>query len=167
MEYSKARPYIKSGDLLAWSGGSWKNLHDIEVNIVRIFTMSEYSHIGVAWVTGGRVLVVEAVVPYIRIYPLSKSYMPFYWFPLNLTWSNEAEERLLSRVGEPYSKWEAIKAFFRKNNDDNHEWECVEQAIDTLSIIDSRFNYVQATPTKIVEFIQEKYNAPSNMITKI
>ena len=69
--YQEVRSSIKSGDLLFWSHRELKSWYDLKVQIVRMVTRSEYSHVGVAWVTGGRVFALEAVVPLIRIYPLS------------------------------------------------------------------------------------------------
>ncbi len=79
MKYSELRDTIKTGDLLAWSeGGDWKSWRNIQLNLVRMGTMSDYNHVGVAYVVGGRVFVVESVVPYVRIYPLSRL-LPFFY----------------------------------------------------------------------------------------
>lgn len=111
MNYSEARPTIKSGDLIAYSAGDWKSWHGIKINLIRIFMRSTYSHVGVAWVISGRVFILEAVVPLTRIYPLSKT-GNFYLIPLNAEWSINTEEYALSRIGEAYSQWDAIKAYF-------------------------------------------------------
>ncbi|PHX98297.1 MAG: hypothetical protein CK529_13670 [Rhodospirillaceae bacterium] len=63
MIYNAARPSVRSGDLIAQSGGSWLDWHGIKINLVRMFTRSTYSHVGVAWVVGGRVFMLEAVKP--------------------------------------------------------------------------------------------------------
>ena len=78
--YANIRQHIKSGDLLAWSHRApwWASLRDCKIALVRLFTRSEYCHVGIAWVLGGRVFVIEAVKPEVRIYPLSKL-APFYW----------------------------------------------------------------------------------------
>lgn len=111
MEYIEARPSIKSGDLLAFSGGDWKSIHGIKVNIVRMFTKSKYSHVGLAWVVGGRVFCLEAVKPKVRIHPLSKL-GNFDLLALGANWKPETEEFALASVGVNYSELEAIKAFF-------------------------------------------------------
>ena len=112
MKYSDARSTIKSGDLLAWSHRGFGTWHDIKIQIVRIATRSEYSHVGVAWVVGGRVFVIEAVQPLVRIYPLSKL-GSFYHIPLGALWRPETEEIALAHIGGPYSQLDAVKAFFR------------------------------------------------------
>lgn len=127
MLYAKVRPSIKSGDLLAWSHRSWATWHDIKIQIVRIFTQSEYCHVGIAWVIGDRVFVIEAVQPLVRIYPLSKL-GEFYLLPLTLNWSEEVLEHAISKVGEPYSQLQAVQAFFRLPSEDSL-WECAELVI--------------------------------------
>lgn len=130
MKYADARPLIRSGDLIAWGHDAWSSYHDIEVQMVRMFTRSEYAHVAVAWGVAGRLLVVEAVVPHVRIFPLSKL-TPFYWLSgeIRNDWSPGVEELALSKVGESYSKWEAVKSFVsRVVPGSNSEWQCAELA---------------------------------------
>jgi hypothetical protein len=152
MKYLDIRSQIKSGDVLAWSGGSRKSLSDIKLDIVRIFTRSEYSHVGIAWVIGERVFVVEAVIPLVRIYPLSKL-TPFYLIKTPYSWSKEAEEKMLETVGKPYSQWEAIKAFLGLNTKDEKVWECAKLVNDTLATIDPKFEEIPDVPTNTVEYL--------------
>ena len=81
MIYKQARPMIRSGDVLAWSHRGIRSWHDLKIWLVRMFTRSEYSHVGTAWVVGNRVFVIEAVMPKVRIYPLSKL-GDFYWLQM-------------------------------------------------------------------------------------
>lgn len=113
MNYKDARPLIKSGDLLAFSHGSWLSLGGIETNLVRICTRSTYSHVGVAWVVAGRVFVLEAVKPKIRIFPLSQS-GGFYLIGLDAPWKPETETFALSCVGKLYSNLAAIDGFLNR-----------------------------------------------------
>lgn len=111
MKYADARPLIRSGDILAFSHGSWRTWQGIKTNIVRIATRSTYSHIGLAWVQGGRVFVLEAVKPKVRIFPLSQS-GEFYLLPMGAMWKLETEQFALASVGVGYSEWVAIWAYF-------------------------------------------------------
>jgi hypothetical protein len=129
MKYSDARPKIKSGDVLAWTDTSWEHL---EAQMVRIFTRSEYTHVGIAWVIAGRVFILEAVSPKIRIFPLSKE-VPFYWIPVDEYWHADLEEYALSLVGNKYSRMEALRAFFKKVVvGKNDEWQCAEYVSSIL-----------------------------------
>jgi hypothetical protein len=112
MNYSEHRNNIKSGDVLAWSHRGWRSLYDIKIQIVRLATRSEYSHVGIAWVVGGRVFVIEAVEPRARIFPLSKL-GNFYHVPMGANWDGRVEEAAISYVGAEYRQLHAIKAFFK------------------------------------------------------
>lgn len=130
MDYKTARPLIQPGDIIAFTHEGWHSWSEIESQIVRMFTRSEYSHVGIAWPIAGRVMILEAVVPMIRIFPLSKL-RPFYWLSLNNRLTPEAEEFALSRVGESYSKLEAIKGFLGKTTSDQ-KWQCAEYVKSVL-----------------------------------
>jgi hypothetical protein len=132
VKYAEARPQIRSGDLLAWSHRGWGSWYDIQIQMVRVFTQSEYSHVGIAWVVAGRVFVLEAVQTGVRIFPLSRL-LPFYWLPLGANWDAEWESEVeawaLQQVGEPYSKWQAVLAglgLLRAGED--NIWQCAEYA---------------------------------------
>jgi hypothetical protein len=111
-QYLEHRTGIESGDILAWSHRGWKTVHDVKIQAVRLATESEYSHVGVAWRVGGRLLVLEAVEPCARIYPLSKL-GSFYHIPMGAAWTPDVEEGALSFVGAEYKQLDAIRAFFR------------------------------------------------------
>ena len=126
MNYQTIRPTIKSGDVLAWSHiglGSW---YEFKIWMVRLFMRSEYSHVGTAWVVGNRVFVIEAVMPLVRIYPLS-SLGDFYHLSMNAPWKPDTEALALSYVGHEYSQLQAIQAPFVKPKQDKL-WECAELA---------------------------------------
>lgn len=124
MDYLLYRSQIKTGDLLVWSTHRAKGLHLFVNKLIRLFTLSEYCHVGVAWVVGERVFIVEAVQPCVRIYPLSNE-IPFYHVQMDLHVNDDAINYLLSRVGEPYSIWQAIRAYFGKPKADK-QWQCAE-----------------------------------------
>lgn len=126
--YDETRLNIQSGDLLAWSTRGCKSMRDLQLNIVRAFTRSEYDHVAIAWVVGGRVFVIEATPPLVRIYPLAKL-TPFYHVPMDIAWKPEYDEYLLAKVGEKYSVWQAIVSYFTKPRVDR-EWQCAELVVD-------------------------------------
>ncbi len=124
-DYQHCRDAIRSGDLLAWSHTGWKTWTDWKIQAVRFFTQSEYAHVGLAMVFGGRVWVLEAVKPVVRIVPLS-NLLPAYWVHLPVKWTWNAEEYAFSLVGKAkYSEWEAIKAYFGRNVN-GEAWQCAE-----------------------------------------
>lgn len=157
-EYKDVRAEIRSGDLLAWSHTSWKSWYDMKIQIVRLLTQSEYCHVGVAWVTGGRVFALEAVQPRVRIFPLSKL-TPFYWLPMNAQWAQKTEEYALSIIGDPYSEEQAIKAFFKmlKAGEDAN-WQCAEYVQSVLKNDGIDLGEI-VTPSALVLAAQERVDA--------
>lgn len=111
--YGHARRSFRSGDLIAQSHGGWATWKDIQVTAVRLATMSTYSHVGVIEVdqSEGRVYVVEAVRPRAHRVPLS-SIGSFYHLPMRARWTYATCQYVLSILGAPYSRWDAIRAFF-------------------------------------------------------
>lgn len=127
MKYIDVRPKIKTGDLLVWSHGGWSTWHDIQVSLVRMFTQSEFSHVGLAFVSAGRGLGPEA-----------------------LEWA-------FQRLGDRYSKWQAIKAFLgglRLGEDDL--WECAEYVLGILRVEGEELTNV-ATPTGVVKAAMQQW----------
>lgn len=159
MKYKDNRHLIKTGDLIGFSTGGWSNWHDIQVSMVRMATRSEYSHVAVAWVVAGRVLLLEAVGAGVRIYPLSND-LPCYWIPRDKEFSEKALEWALSKMGEAYSTKEAIMAFFGKLKiGSNKSWECAEYV---LSLYDIDLEYINslATPSELIKVTSSKWNTP-------
>lgn len=131
--YANHRRAIRSGDLLAWSHRGWRSWYDWQIQIVRMATRSEYSHVGIAWVTGGRAFVLEAVAAGVRIMPLS-GLLPCYWLPLDAPWTEGVETAALARVGERYSRWQAVAAWLRLLAPGaDRRWQCAEYAWSVLA----------------------------------
>lgn len=152
MDYTEARKSIHTGDLLAWTHRGWKSFYDFQLQAVRIATESEYTHVGVAWVTSGRVFVLEAVSPCVRIYPLSLL-GDFYHIPMKKSLSKEALTFALAQIGEPYSKLMAVKALFGLvSKGDSGEWQCAKYVAEIMQangvVLDCGTTY---TPSAIVQ----------------
>lgn len=155
MNYKTTRSLIESGDVIAMTNNSWDSWSDLEVQFVRMMTRSEFSHVGIAWCIADRIMIIEAVVPRIRIFPLSKE-LPFYWIPMKRELSKEAEEYALSLVGERYSKMEAIFSYFGKEKD-NDKWQCAEVVRSILKKNGIDLDGM-ATPTSVVKEAMELGN---------
>lgn len=153
MNYDKARGRLRSGDLVTWSGRGIKSWHDVEVAAVRFFTRSEYSHVGVLWRIAGRVFVLDAVSTGVRIFPLSRL-LPCFWLRMGKPFTKAAEAFALKTVGQPYSRWEAIKAFFGRSNPQDGIWQCAEHTLGLLKANGIELN-CRATPSAVVAAAQE------------
>ena len=109
MRYSEARDRIKTGDMLLWvdhHGGDTRGV--IERWIVRHGTASPYTHVGIAWVICGRLMVMELTLrgcaP--RLLSLAGS---FDWAPAPRELSENGLSFALSCFGVwIYSRWQAI-----------------------------------------------------------
>ena len=153
MKYEQARPMIRSGDILAWSHRGVRSWHDLKIWLVRMFTRSEYSHVGTAWVVGNRVFVIEAVMPKVRIYPLSKL-GDFYWLQMGAYWRKATETLALSFVGDDYSQVQAmVSPFITPPKDDR--WECAE-LVATVARQDSIDLGDVYTPSEVVLAAQKR-----------
>ena len=122
--YEKYRPRIKSGDLLAWDYVVPSKLGTIYGYLIQMFTRDRYTHVGIALVEDDRVLIIEAAPPEIQISCLSK-FIPFYHIPMDIEWTEEHSRILKSRLGERYSRWEAVKSYFTSPKQDRY-WQCAE-----------------------------------------
>lgn len=129
MKYSEFRKHIRSGDLLAWSHRGWSSWYDIKIQAIRVFDRTEYTHVGMALVLGGRVWVVESVTPLPRLVPLSNLLSCYHVDIPGFHFGQPDIEHALSYVGNDeysYSQIEAIKAFFGENDPENQKLECAE-----------------------------------------
>ena len=118
MKYDIARKSMSPGDIVAFKHS------DIMSKIIILSTGYDCSHVGLVWRAGERVFVIEAVMPMIRIYPLSKL-LPFRWIAMDKPMSADGEEYALSRVGEKYSVSEAVRGDFGMASN-NNRWQCAE-----------------------------------------
>ena len=154
MKYeTEAREHIRSGDLLAWGHDRWGSWYDFKIQLVRMFTRSEYCHVGIAWVIAGRVFVLEAVSAGVRIFPLSRL-LPFYWIPLRAAWESEVEAWALRQLGEPYSQWQAVLGGLGllKPGEDRI-WQCAEYAAEVARRAGVELGK-DVTPTAVVRAAQ-------------
>ena len=137
MFYSERRKMIKSGDLLAWETRHVGSLLDAVLKIDKRLNHTQWSHVGVALVLGGRVFCVEATPPAVRIMPLSKL-GDFYHLPVNIPWREKYTEILLRHVGKPYSLngWVKEKLGFVSDADDFYCSELAADFYKNIGIID-------------------------------
>lgn len=148
MQYAEVRPLIRSGDILVFSHGDWKTWAGIKISIVRMFTRSTFSHVGLAWVVGGRVFALEAVKPKLRIYPLSLL-GDFWHVPTDAAWTAQTEAYALDSVGVDYSELVALLAFFGPTDKGNVQ-QCAAYVREVL-LRDGIDLGNRATPDAIVD----------------
>lgn len=125
MLYNEYKDNIKSGDLIAYTTLSSYTFTGILSFLVKLFTLSRYTHVGIAIELGNRLFLISADIPEVKLEPLENT-KPFYHVPMNVDWKPEYTEKLLSHIGERYSVLEAIKGYFNMNNPNDKSWFCTE-----------------------------------------
>lgn len=166
MKYDEARSKIKSGDLLAWTHSQWGSWYDVKIQMVRAFTQSEYSHVGIAYTLADRVFVIESVTGGIRMQPLSK-WTPFYWLPIEQYWDDDVEKQAMSKMGEEYSTFDAIRSFFTTITPGTDKaWECAEYANFIIGQRHKNIANIRNVPSETVKWAQDVLNAPLYLVTQ-
>lgn len=153
MKYSEFKKVCQPGDLIAVSHQEWKTVADIESQIVRMMTESEYSHVCVLLESGGDTpTILEAVVPAVKVNPIDR-YLEngFYWIHMPDKPMTDAEREYgLSKVGQEYSKGEAIAGYLKLLDiGSDQKWQCSELTISMRKFSGISLGPV-ATPAAVV-----------------
>lgn len=133
---------IKSGDLIAWTGrrGFYNQL-------IRLVTLSEYTHVGIAVIENGKLYVVEATRPVVRKVELA-SKTPFYHIPMGVVVDTVLTNLLEQFIGKQYSMLQAMLSVFNIYINDD-KWYCTELCYEFYKKAGIEFNK-RLTPTKFV-----------------
>jgi len=151
--YSQYRNTIKSGDLLVWSDNGQSFFSELFLSMVRIFTASDFAHVGIAVKINNRLFVLEATLPKVQLIPVS-NYDHFYHISMGVDWNVDHEDFLYSKIGIKYSLFDAIRAYLGIVKLNNDKWQCAELATEFYKT--AGFNFTDTyTPTKLVNFILE------------
>ncbi len=154
--YSKMRNEIKTGDLIAYDTEEITSFFGFVLYFYQKILKAKYTHVGVAVRMGGRVFLVEATPPEVRLVPLAMC-GNFYHIETNM----EANEQsvmtnLFSHLGKKYSIFDLIKSKIGLSNNTNDLY-CSELAGDfynTFGYLTDR--KVGTTPDSIVEAVLEQ-----------
>lgn len=147
---------IQSGDLLVWSKDKRSTLSNVYLNVIRVATSSEYAHTAIAWRINGRLFIVEATMPNIRLIPVFAD-DEFYHIPMGLEWQNDSEEYLIDKLGLLYSLMDAMRGYFGITVENDRKYQCAELCKEFYEL----HGYVLEcglTPAKLVKCILEKYD---------
>lgn len=157
-----SRSDIKSGDLLVWKRSKFSKKSNFYLNIIRFSTRSEYAHVAIAWRLEGRLFLVEATQPILRITPV-RTADEFYHVPMSVNWDSISESWLLDKVGLKYSILDAVRAYLGKTIEDDNRYQCAELAHEFYEThgIDLGDAY---TPSALVSAALEKRHTTLNFI---
>lgn len=151
---------IKSGDLIAWT-----KIDSFYLKIVRLFTFSEYTHVGVALVEpDGTIYVVEANRPKVEKNKLDIR-LPIYHIPMNVKMTKKSEKLLESYIGKEYSVLQAALSYINIYINDDR-WYCTELAYDFYKEQGYEFKK-RLTPTKFIKQAVSNYGKELNYIESL
>lgn len=166
MNYIDARPLIKTGDALFFSGGDWKSWHGIQIMLIRMFKPSKWSHVGIAWVANERIFIMEAVSSGIRLFPLSRE-IPFGWVPIPKVLSEKALNWAFAHIGVSYPN--KIKMVANKllglHLDNGERMDCSDYFTRILLQDDITFG-CDVDPTTLCDEVMEHWG-PLTLITHL
>ena len=152
--YLDYRNNIQSGDLLVWDKGTKTTISHLTLEAVRLFTRSEYAHTAIAWHVAGRLFIIEATMPEIRIMPLSGK-EDFYHIPMHINWQRDYENWLLDKVGLEYSISDGVRAYLGNTTEDDNTWQCAELCNKFYRFIGINLGN-SYTPAKLVRKVLEE-----------
>jgi hypothetical protein len=126
-EYNDARGYINSGDVILWEGKG------LAARLVRWFTKSRWSHVGIALWSGPRLLVLDSF-PFkgTRIQPLSRCAENAYWIPNPAGLGLLAHGFAIDELGRKYSFQNLWKTWLGLNLVKG-EYHCAQYVAAVLS----------------------------------
>ena len=154
--YSKMRNEIKTGDLIAYDTEEIDSFFGFVLYLYQKILKAKYTHVGIAVRMGGRVFIVEATPPEVRLVPLAMC-GDFYHIKTNMSVSEQGmTSNLFSHLGKKYSLFDLLKSKIGFAND-NSDLYCSELAGDFYNT----FGYITdrkagATPDSIVEAVLER-----------
>jgi len=145
--YQELRDSVKTGDLLVWEGTS------LFARLVSLFTKSSYTHVGLAWVVGGRVLILQANPGVgVEVATLSDN-LPVVIFKSPTPLSAKALKVALDQLQEPYSFMNAIRAGFGLRVS-NRGFQCVQYVLRVFKANKLKIDLSSHTPKQLVEFFE-------------
>ena len=133
---------IKSGDLIAWTSN--KGFYN---KLIRLVTLSEYTHVGIAVIENGKLYVVEATRPVVRKVELVGR-APFHHIPMGVVVDTVLSKVLDDFIGKEYSIVQAALSVFNIYINDD-KWYCTEQCYEFYKRAGIEFDK-RLTPTKFV-----------------
>jgi len=159
--YVDTRAHIRSGDLLAWSGRS------VGARLIRHWTGSEITHIGLAWRAGGRLFTLEAL-PGIGVQMRLLSHaLPCWWLPVRASDWAAAEEYALGELGRGYSWLDAIRAGLGLEPKRFNGAQCAEYVREVYARAGLRWaQRLPALPVALVHEVERTLGAPRTWLNK-
>jgi len=150
--YSDIKKEIQTGDLLAWETTSINGFFDFLLFLYQKIFKARFTHVGVAVRINGRVFMVDATPPMVRLFPVSMT-RDFYLIKTNIKATEKHIDILLSRLGNRYSLLDMIRGILNFKKDDTKDY-----CSDLVGDFYNQIGYINdenagRTPDTIVEAI--------------
>jgi hypothetical protein len=114
--YSEIRDSIRTGDLVSWKAGKVTSFFGLVLYLYQKILKPKSVHVGIVMTLGGRLFVVEARPPAVRIFPLS-CMDDFYLVRTNIPFEQNNIDFLLKEIGVPYGVIDLILGIANLYND--------------------------------------------------
>ena len=155
--YSEIRDSIKTGDLVSWKAGKINSIFTFILYVYQKILKPKSVHVGIVVNDiGGRLLVIEARPPSVRIFPLSMM-EDFDLVRTNIPFEQNNIDILLREVGVPYEAIDVLKGLFYLDNDRKHLY-CSELAdiyYKEIKYLSEGYYDSGRTPDQLLEAIIE------------
>ena len=125
--YSEIRDSLKTGDLVSWDKARVNSIFGFILKLYQKILRPKSVHVGIVANIGGRIFVVEARPPCVRLYPLSLL-ENFYLVRTNVKEENTNLDFLFKEIGIPYKAWDVIKGVIFHADNDTKAIYCSELA---------------------------------------
>lgn len=155
--YSEIRDTIKTGDLVSWKAGKINSLFTFILYVYQKILKPKSVHVGIVINDiGGRLLIVEARPPAVRIFPLSMM-EDFDLIRTNIPYEQNNIDILLEKIGFPYKALDVAKGILYLDND-HKQLYCSELAdiyYKAIKYLSEGYYDAGRTPDQLVEAIIE------------
>ena len=154
--YSEIRDSIKTGDLVSWKAGKVNSVFTFILYLYQKILKPKSVHVGIVLVIGGRVFVVEARPPAVRIFPLSMM-EDFDLIHTNIPYEQNDIDFLLKELGAPYKALDVLKGLFYLDNDRRIVYcsELGDMYYKKIKYLPEGYYDAGRTPDQLVEAIIE------------
>lgn len=154
--YVKDLRGVKSGDILVWND-SFKGQSRFGA-LIRIFTASDFTHVGIALRGEDGLYCAEANIPKIQVVKVSPNNRLFY-IPTPIHHDEVGQKFLDDTKGMKYSYIDAVRALFGIVNREDERYQCAEYVVDYFREYGVDLGNVY-TPSRVVKAAMHKFDSP-------
>lgn len=154
--YSQIRSELKTGDLIAWNTSEIDSVFGLVLYLYQKILKANYTHVGMVVRTGGRVFLLEATPPQVRLIPLRMT-SDFHWIKTDVKADPELQINfLLGHLGKKYSILDLIKILLKlgRSNDDYYCSELAGRFYNEFGFITDR--QIGFTPDSLVKAVLDR-----------